>query len=78
MTIVTKLPRSLLCPDCNIPMKFSHTYEEPITPPSGTSTAGTASQYGNVDEYGYGSQTIYIYVCPKCKCESNSGIKFPE
>ncbi len=73
-----KFPRSLLCPNCNIPMKFSHSYEESVPPPSGVSTAGTASQYGDVDEQGYGSHTIYIYVCPNCKYESHSGIKFPE
>jgi len=73
-----KIPHSLLCPDCNIPMKFSHSYQEMVTPPSGSMTGGTASQYSDGDEYGYRSKTIYVYVCPKCKNESHSEIKFSE
>jgi hypothetical protein len=71
-------PRSLKCPDCNIDMNYSHSYQEEIIPPSGSSSRGTASVYGEVDEFGYGSRTIYVYICPKCKYESNSETKYTD
>lgn len=75
----TKIPRSLLCPDCNVPMRFSHTYEAQITPPSGQHSGGTATTYsGQVDEFGYGSRTLFVYICPICSFESDSELKFEE
>ncbi len=69
----------MMCPDCNVPMRFSHTYEEQITPPSGQHSGGTATVYGGqMDEHGYGMKTIFVYVCPNCKNETNSELKFDE
>ena len=62
----TVFPRSLKCPECNIDMKYSHSYQEATIPPSGSSSRGTASLYSDVDEFGYGSKTIYerkIKIC---------------